>query len=308
MVSLKILVTGGAGFIGSHLVTRLLQAGYSVRIIDNLSTGKLENMASFLNAVEFIVGDIRDFKFIKKNLDGIDVVIHLAAIVSVPFAEKYPDLTFETNVGGTLNLLRACSEQGVGKLIFASSCAVYGDATAKPIFENSKVNPISTYALSKLIAERCCLGFYQRNLLKTIVLRFFNVYGPRQGLNEYSGVITQFINKINLNSHLVIYGDGSQTRDFVYISDIVDAILASLRHDIAVGETFNIGSGNPTTIKQLAQAIIEISGVDVGIQHQAPRIGDIKESYAEILKASTLLCFKPKVTLSAGLQALLSTP
>jgi UDP-glucose 4-epimerase len=188
--------------------------------------------------------------------------------------------------------------------MFVSSCAVFGDTKILPVNENASTNPISPYAESKLSGERNCLSFQQRGLLQSVVLRFFNVYGPRQGMNDYSGVITRFINRAKQKQHLTIYGDGSQTRDFVNVHDIVEALLASLKSSSANGEVFNIGSGKPTSIADLAKTVLELTGQDLEIRYELPRAGDIKDSYADISKAKRLLGYEPKVTLRDGLKDL----
>jgi UDP-glucose 4-epimerase len=303
----KVLVTGGAGFIGSHMVDRLVNDGYDVRIIDDISTGRIENIQSLLSAgmVDFVKGDIRDASLVTKNVDDIDIVVHFAAVTSVPFSVKNPELTFDVNLLGTLNLICACAQRDIGRFVFVSSCAVCGDPTSLPVREEHQTNPISPYAESKLIAERYCLGFQQRQLLHSVVLRFFNVYGPRQGMNDYSGVITRFIDRVRQKEPLSIYGDGSQTRDFVSVHDVVEAVFASMKSSDSEGEVFNIGSGKPTSINELAKTILELAGVDLEIQYEKSRAGDIKDSYADISKAKKFLGYEPKVSLRDGLRALL---
>ncbi len=303
----RVLVTGGAGFIGSHVVDRLVKDCYAVRIIDDLSTGKLDNIRGHVSSgkVDFVKGDIRDASLVKKIVKDIDVVIHLAAVTSVPLSVKNPDLTFDVNLLGTLNLLRSCIEKRVDRFVFASSCAVNGDPEFLPVNEEAPTSPISPYAESKLIVERYCLGFNERKLLESVVLRFFNVYGPRQGMNDYSGVITRFIEFTKQQLPLVIYGDGSQTRDFVNVKDIAEAVLASITTKEAVSEVFNVGSGKPTSINDLAKTILELTGVDLEIRHENIRAGDIKDSYADISKAKKLLGYRPTVSLKAGLRILL---
>jgi UDP-glucose 4-epimerase len=307
LIMTKVLVTGGAGFIGSHLVDRLVDEGYDVRVIDNLYSGKLENIERHIknSKVDFVKGDIRDTSLVKKSLVDVDAVFHLAAIISVPFSVSNPELTFDVNVAGTLNLLNACSEKNVSKFIFVSSCAVFGDTKILPVNENASTNPISPYAESKLSAEHECLSFQQRGLLQSVVLRFFNVYGPRQGMNDYSGVITRFINRAKQKQFLTIYGDGSQTRDFVNVQDIVQALLACMKNSSANGEVFNIGSGKPTSITELAKTVLELTGQDLEIRYELARAGDIKDSYADISKAKRLLNYEPKINLRDGLKALL---
>ena len=304
---MKVLVTGGAGFIGSHVVDRLVNDGYAVRVIDNLSAGKLDNIQGHLSSgkADFVKGDIRDASLVRKSLDGVSAVIHLAALTSVPFSVENPDLTFDVNLLGTLNLLRSSIEERVDRFVFVSSCAVYGGPEFLPVNEKARTKPISPYAESKLVGERYCLGFNERQLLRSVVLRFFNVYGQRQGMNDYSGVITRFIEFSKQGVPLVIYGDGSQTRDFVNVNDIVEAVLVSMKHNAAEGEIFNIGSGKPTSIDELAKTVLELAGVDLEIRYEKSRAGDIKDSYADISKAKKLLGYEPKVSLKAGLQALL---
>jgi UDP-glucose 4-epimerase len=303
----KVLVTGGAGFIGSHVVDRLVLEGYEVRVLDDLSTGKLDNIQRHLSSgkVELVKGDIRDASAVKQSLDGVNFVIHMAALVSVPLSVENPDLTFDINLLGTLNLLRSSIKEKVDRFVFVSSCAVCGDPESLPVTEQTRTNPISPYAESKLIGERYSLGFSERQLLNSVVLRFFNVYGPRQGMNDYSGVITRFIERCKQKLPLTIYGDGSQTRDFVNVKDVAEAVLASMKSSKAAGEVFNIGSGKHTSINELAKTIMELAGVNSEISYEKSRSGDIKDSYADISKAKMLLGYEPKVSLSDGLQSLL---
>ncbi len=303
----KVLVTGGAGFIGSHLVDRLVNEGYTVRVLDNLSTGKLKNISGHLSAgnVEFVQGDICDAELVRKTLKDINHVVHLAAVTSVPFSVENPDFTFDVNVRGTLNLLNSSIQEHVSRFVFASSCAVFGDPAVLPANEETPTSPISPYAQSKLLAERYLIGFSERQLLQSVALRFFNVYGPRQGMNEYSGVITRFIDRSKQGLPLTIYGDGSQTRDFVSVHDIVSAIILALNCREATGQIFTIGSGRKTSIEELAKTILELAGVDLEIRHENYRAGDIKDSYGDISKAKRLLGFEPRVSLHDGLRALI---
>ena len=302
----KFLVTGGAGFIGSHVVDRLVNEDCEVRVLDDLSTGKLENIQTHLRSgkVELVKGDIRDASLVTKSLDGVSKVIHMAALDSVPLSVENPDLTFDINLLGTLNLLRSSIEQHVNRFVFVSSCAVFGDPISLPVTEETRTNPISPYAESKLIGERYCLGFSERQLLHTVVLRFFNVYGSRQSGNNYSGVVTSFIDRCRFKLPLVIYGDGTQKRDFINVKDVAEAILISTIIKSAVGEVFNIGTGEPTSINDLAKTIIELAGGDLKITYVKSRAGDIKNSYSDISKAKKLLDFEPKVSLQEGLQIL----
>lgn len=301
-----VLVTGGAGFIGSHLVDKLVDSGFKVRVLDNLSSGKIDNLLSHLSAekIEFVNGDIRDISVVRKCVAGVHAVVHLAAIISVPFSVQHPDLTFDVNVGGTLNLLRSCVTEGVSKFVFASSCAVYGNAESMPICEETGTNPVSPYAESKLAAERYCLGFGNRGLLESVVLRFFNVYGSRQTMNDYSGVITRFVNFSKQGLPLVIYGDGCQTRDFVNVHDITDAITLSVKLREPSPNIFNIGFGEATSINDLAIAVSKVAKSKLIINYQEQRIGDIKESFGDISRAKSYLGYTPKVSLTKGLGSL----
>jgi UDP-glucose 4-epimerase len=304
----KVVVTGGAGFIGSHLVDRLVDNGYAVKVVDNLSTGNLANIRNHVETgkIDFIKGDICDASLVKQTIEDVDTVFHLAAQTSVPFSMKNPQLTFETNVAGTLNLLAACARQKVHKFVLASSCAVYGEPRYLPVDEKHPNSPISPYAESQLAAERYCLGFHERQLCCSVVMRLFNVYGPRQGLNDYSGVITKFIERSKQKLPLVVYGNGSQTRDFVNVQDVVDVFLASMEKSEAEGEVFNVGSGKPTSINELAKTILELSGVNTTVSYDAPRLGDITNSYADISKAQKILGYHPKFSLTKGLEAMLA--
>ena len=306
--SYMVLVTGGAGFIGSHLVDRLVCCGYGVRVIDDLSSGKLENIRGHVESgkVEFVEGDIRDVSVVERCVKDVDVAVHLAALISVPFSVEHPKVTFDVNVTGTLNLLRACAEAKVERFVFASSCAVYGEPEYLPVDEEHPTNPISPYAESKLAAEQYCLGFNERELLSAVVLRFFNVYGVGQAVNDYSGVITKFIERCREGLPLVVYGDGTQTRDFVNVSNVVDAILLAMEKNGAEGEIFNVGFGRAVSVQELAETVLETAGVDLEIRHDKPRLGDIKHSYADVSKAEKLLGYRPTVSLKAGLLKLLS--
>jgi UDP-glucose 4-epimerase len=304
--AMKVLVTGGAGFIGSHIVDNLVSSGYSVRVIDNLSTGKLTNINQHLGkgAIDFVKGDIRDFELVRKCAHDVDAVVHLAAITSVPFSVKQPQLTYETNVTGTLNLLNSCGEAKVNKFVFISSCAVYGEPEYLPVDELHSTNPISPYAESKLVGEQHCLTFHKKHLLKSVILRLFNVYGPRQGVNDYSGVITKFIDRSKQKMPLIIYGDGSQNRDFVNVHDVVEAVLKVLENEAAEGEIFNIGFGAPTSVNELAKYVLDLAGLDLEISYEKPRAGDIENTFADISKAEKLLGYTPAFSLQNGLSAL----
>ncbi len=301
-------MTGGAGFIGSHTVDHLLAEGVEVVVLDNLRSGRLENIRQHVNKrnFRFVRGDIRDSHLVKDLVSDVDAVIHLAALVSVPESIKDPALTYAINVNGTLNLLKASVDFGVKRFVYASSCAVYGDAENLPIKEDYPPKPLSPYASSKLTAEDY-VQKYNRNFgLETVCLRYFNVYGPRQIYSDYSGVITRFINRLTNGLPLVIFGDGEQTRDFVYVTDVAEANILALKHAKAIGEIFNIGTGVGTTINRLASMLLELAGKNsLETVHSEPREGDIRHSVADISKAKEKLGYCPKVSLKDGLKRLL---
>jgi len=300
-------VTGGAGFIGSHLVDRLLKDGFNITVLDDLSTGKLDNLASHKDKenFHFIRGDIRDSDLVKRALKDVDAVFHAAALVSVSRSVEDPILTNEVNVTGTLNLLKACLDSNIKRFIFSSSTAIYGDTKTLPISEDIVPQPISPYAVSKLAAENYTQVFYEVYGLETVCLRYFNVYGPRQEYGPYSGVITIFINRLKHGEPPIVYGDGEQTRDFVEVQDVVEANMLALRKRDAVGQIFNIATGLPTTVNRLAELLQEIVGrTELKPVHAKPRLGDIRYNHADIGKARKILGYEPKVSLKAGLTRL----
>lgn len=304
----KILVTGGAGFIGSHIVDRLLKEGYEVTVIDNLSTGRMENIVHNQNkkSFHFVNGDIQNETLTKKVTEDIDAVFHEAALISVPRSLEDPLLTNRVNVLGTLNLLEACRNSDVKKFIYASSCAVYGQTRTLPQHEKLTPQPISLYAASKLAAENYVKVYHEVYGLNTTCLRYFNVYGPRQTYGPYSGVITIFIKRLLENKPPIIYGDGNQTRDFIYVEDVVEANMLAFHKKNAMGEVFNIATGKQTTINQLAAMLRKIMNkTDLKPIYTDPRPGDIKHSYADITKAKKLLHYNPKTSLLDGLTKLI---
>ncbi len=302
-----VLVTGGAGFIGSHLVDRLVGEGYSVRVLDDLSSGCLDNIREHFvgGRVEFVRGDVKDAGVVGECCRGVRFVVHLAAVVSVPFSVANPALTFETNVNGTVNVLVAAAREKGGRVVFASTCAVYGDPEYLPLDENAACKPISPYAESKLAAERYAVGFCERGVLDCVALRFFNVYGPRQCMNDYSGVITRFVDLAVHGFPLTVYGDGSATRDFVYVDDVVAFVMKCLVAEGAVGEVFNVGTGRAVSVKELAKTVLELSGSRSNVCFCEPRTGDILHSYADVGKAERLLGFRARTELRDGLRFLI---
>jgi UDP-glucose 4-epimerase len=303
----KVLVTGGAGFIGSHLVDRLLLEGYEVTVLDNLSSGKTENLNLKDAKLHFLKGDIRDAETVKKALKDVDVVFHLAAIIDVAFSVKEPLLVNDVNVNGSLNLLNESVRHYVKRFVFASSCAIYGEPIRVPIDEEHPTNPISPYAVSKLVVENYCQLFSKVYGLETICMRFFNVYGLRQESGSYSSVIIHFINRLRRGKPPIIFGDGSQTRDFVYVDDVVDALFKAMNLREGVGEKINIGSGRETSIRELAEVIIKKFGLkDVRPIYDSSRPYDVKRSCANIEKARRLLGYEPRVSLEDGLDRLIN--
>ncbi|MBC7113915.1 MAG: NAD-dependent epimerase/dehydratase family protein, partial [Candidatus Methanomethyliales bacterium] len=225
---MNVLVTGGAGFIGSHLVKILLEHGHNVTVLDNLTTGKIERLSDFINKIIFVNGDILDEFLIKQILKGIDVVVHLAALISVEESVEKPDLYHLVNTVGTIKLLQYSAQASVDKFIFTSSCAVYGDPIELPIKESHPINPLSPYAMSKVSAEKECMRFAEADDIHVIILRLFNVYGPGQNFNQYAGVITKFAQRIRNGNPPIIYGTGEQTRDFIFVEDVARYITAAL--------------------------------------------------------------------------------
>jgi UDP-glucose 4-epimerase len=303
----RVLITGGAGFIGSNMVDRFLNDGYEITILDNLSTGNLENIRPYLENenFHFIKGDLRDKRALKEALKDVETVFHLAAITSVPFSVKNPEITHNININGTKNILEISIRENVKRFIHASTCAVYGDPIYLPIDEQHPINPKSPYADTKLKAEKICMEYKKAYGLKTTILRLFNVYGPRQKNGEYSGVIVQFIDRLRKNKPPLIYGDGSQTRDFVHVDDVIQAFALAMNKVNYEETIFNIASGKPTSLNQLAKILIDLYGdKEIKPIYLKPREGDIKQSYADIKKAEAILEYKPCYTLKKELSNL----
>jgi nucleoside-diphosphate-sugar epimerase len=299
----KYLITGGAGFIGSNIAEELVKRGHPVRIIDNFFTGKRENISSFLDKIELIEGDIRDYDACSRALEGVDFVLHQAALSSVPRSIKDPLLTNDINIKGTLNVLLASRDLGVKKFVFASSAAVYGDNSTLPKKEGNVGNPLSPYALSKLVGEKYCWIFSQIFGLSTVCLRYFNIFGPRQDpSSQYAAAIPNFITRMLKGESPTIFGDGEQSRDFAYVFNVVEAnILASKAKDVS-GEVFNIGCGKETSVNSLVFKLNEILKEKINPSYDEPRPGDIRHSFADISKARKMLKYEPQVLFSKGLE------
>ena len=285
---------------------RLLELGYSVTVLDNLSTGKLENLDGVLDHPKFMFqrGDIRDKTIPNEVFDGVDSVIHLAALIDISASVADPIQNHEVNVDGTFNMLHAAIKHNVKKFVFASSTAVYGDAKTLPLQENIALHPISPYAASKVAGEAYCSAFASCFGLETIALRFFNIYGPRSENSPYSGVITKFLQKIVKGEVLTIDGDGEQTRDFIHVSDIVKAVILALEHEGLKGEVFNVCTGVPTSINQLAATLKTVTGKNPKVKHGPARLGDIRSNYGDPAKAKENLGFRATVDLTEGLRML----
>lgn len=303
------MVTGGAGFIGSHIVDRLIREGCEVVVLDNLSSGKIENLQeSGASALEFVIGDVCDEESVARSLRDIDVVFHAAAIVSVQRSMSDPDFVNRVNVRGTFNLLRRAAETGVRRFVFSSSAAVYGKAVTLPVSEDAPLKPISPYGEGKREAEQLCFESNRDGGLATTVLRYFNVYGPRSSSGEYSGVIRKFAERLYARKPLVIYGNGKQVRDFVNVDDVVSANVLAATTREGLGGVFNVGSGRCTTIIELAELetrLMRGSAERAQIEHRPARAGDIQGSCADMSRTNNVLGFRPSVTLEKGLAAYL---
>jgi len=297
------LVTGGAGFIGSHIAEALVERGDTVRVLDNLTTGKKENMAAFAGRVEFIKGDIRDVETCSKAVHGVDHVLHGAAIASVPGSIADPLLTNAVNVTGTLNLLLAARDAGVRSFVLASSSAVYGDDPTLPKEEGIMGRLLSPYAVSKLVDEKYAQTFHALYGINAVALRYFNVFGPRQDPHsQYAAVIPLFITRILEGERPVIYGDGEQSRDFIFVEDVVQANLMAAESAAAGGECINIASGEGMTVNGLLAAVNEVLGTKAEPVCAPARPGDIKHSIADMRKARRLMNYQPAVSFMAGLK------
>jgi len=298
---MKVLVTGGAGFIGSHLAAALVQRGDQVRVLDNLSSGKRENLEGL--PVELLVGDVRDWDTVQQAVAGCDLIFHQAALVSVPRSIADPQLNHDVNVSGAFHMFEAARQAGIQRVVYASSAAVYGDTPALPAKECDRPNPISPYAAAKLTNEQTAAVYNQCYGTAFVGLRYFNVFGPRQDpASPYSGVLSLFCRAAIAGTGVTIYGDGRQTRDFVYVSDVVAANLAAAARAAGEQMVFNVGRGEQTDLLQIVDTLRQQSGAALPVQHAAERDGDIRHSCADITAAQTHLGYAPQVSLAVGLQ------
>ena len=301
---MNVLVTGGAGFIGSNLVRSLAAQGDTVTVFDNLSTGSTANLAELNGSARLVEGDVRDADAVARSADGIEVIYHLAALPSVARSVDDPTTSHAVNVDGTLNVLQAARSAGARRVVFASSSSVYGDTPTLPKHEEMPVSPRSPYAASKLAAEAYCRSFAHSYGLETVSLRFFNVFGPRQDpASEYSAAIPRFVTRMLSGRPAVIFGDGRQSRDFTFVSNAVQACLLSASSGPASsGEAFNVGCGSRITLVELVELLGEIIGGAPEPEFAQPRTGDVRDSEAAVAKAGELLGYRPLVGVREGLE------
>jgi UDP-glucose 4-epimerase len=297
------LVTGGGGFIGSNLVQALVERGEQVRVLDNFATGRRRNLAEFENKVELLEGDIRDRRAVERAVEGVDYVLHQAALGSVPRSVQDPITSNDVNVNGTLNLLWAARQARVKRFVAASSSSIYGNTPQLPKEESMAPNPISPYAVSKLAGERYTMSFHAVYGLPTVALRYFNVFGPRQDpASQYAAVIPRFITAIQRGEAPIIHGDGEQSRDFTYIENVVQANLLACTALEAPGQLMNIACGERYSLNTVLQLIAEFLGKEVRPIYESERSGDVKHSLASIARAKTVLGFSPTVNFRDGLK------
>src|SRR6266849_5531874 len=306
MATARYLITGGAGFIGSHIAEALLDQGESVRVFDNLATGRQTNLAALEGRAQFIHGDLRDFDSVKAAIKGVEVVFHQGALASVPRSIADPIASLETNINGTQNVLIAARDAGVRRVVYASSSSVYGNTPVLPKREDMPTNPMSPYAVQKLTGELLCGVFGRIYGLETVALRYFNVFGPRQDpTSEYAAVIPRFLTALIEKRRPIVFGDGEQTRDFTYIANVVQANLLAATSPDAVGYALNIGCGEQISLNTLLQVAGELLNVDVHAEYREARPGDVRDSRADISLAQRLLGYKPTIGLREGLASTL---
>ena len=309
-VTRRLLVTGGAGFIGSHLVERLLREGHAVRVLDDFSSGKRDNLAFARpgDPLEIVEGDLRDARAVSQAVTGVGGVFHQAALVSVPRSIEAPELSCDINAHGTARVLDAARRAGVRRVVSASSAAVYGDTGERSAAEGATPRPLSPYGLDKLYAEQLGALYHTLYGMETVTLRYFNVFGPRQGPSSpYSGVISVFVSRLLAREPLTIYGDGEQSRDFIYVDDVVEANVRAMFRDYVGPAPLDVGSGTRTTLNRLVRMLEELLDVAASVHRAPPRPGEIRHSCADLTAIRTALGFSPRWTVRAGLEALLAT-
>ena len=308
MTTARYLVTGGAGFIGSHIAQALLDQGESVRVLDNLATGKETNLAVLKGRVQIIRGDLRNFEAVRAAVEGVEVVFHQGALASVPRSIADPVTSLEININGTQNVLQAARDAGVRRVVYASSSSIYGNTPTLPKHEQMQPHPVSPYAIHKLTGELLCEVFTSIYGLETVALRYFNVFGPRQDpSSEYAAVIPRFLTALIHQRRPIVFGDGEQTRDFTYIANVVQAnLLAATSHD-AIGYAMNIGCGEQVSLNTVLHLAGELLGVTPDVEYREPRPGDVRDSLADISLAQRLLGYKPTIGFGEGLALTLDT-
>jgi nucleoside-diphosphate-sugar epimerase len=299
----RYLITGGAGFIGSHLVKQVVDSGGIVRVVDNLSTGSVDRLNQIRESMQLVTGDLADDSVAAEAVKGMDYVLHQAAVPSVQRSVVDPVGTNRSNVTATLNLLENCRKAGVRRFVYAASSSAYGDTEVLPKNEEMPANPLSPYALQKWVGERYCKIYHELYGLETVSLRYFNVFGPRQDpYSEYSAVIPKFITKLLAKEPVTVYGDGEQSRDFTYIDNVIDANLLALRAPNAPGEVCNIGCGQRVSLNELIRILEELLGVRAQVTYAAAKPGDVRHSLADISKATRVLGYVPKTGIEEGLK------
>lgn len=297
------LVTGGAGFIGSNIVEALLKRNHTVRVIDNFSTGRRENLEPFERDIKLFEYDITQIEGLVEAFNGVDYVLHQAALPSVPRSIEDPVASFRSSVEGTVHVLEACRAAGVKKLVFASSSSIYGSNPELPKWESMKPAPLSPYAAGKLAAETYCQVYYKVYRLKTVSLRYFNVFGPHQDPNShYAAVIPKFIRSALQREPLTIFGDGEQSRDFTYVSNVVNANILAAESDAGAGEVFNLACGDRVTLNQMVTEIERLVGETLTRQFDPPRPGDVPHSQADIEKIRSAFGYEPSVSFKEGMR------
>jgi nucleoside-diphosphate-sugar epimerase len=302
-MSNQYLVTGGAGFIGSHIVKRLVMRNEQVRVVDNLHTGKIERLEMLRSAIDFVEADLADPNVCDRVVDGVDYVLHQAAIPSVQRSIRDPIASNHANITATLNLLESCRKSGVRRFVYAASSSAYGNTAVLPKQEDMVANPMSPYALQKFVGERYGRMYHDLFGLETVSLRYFNVFGPSQDPHsEYSAVIPKFINKLLHGEKLTVFGDGEQSRDFTYVDNVIAANILALTAADAAGKVFNIGCGSRISLNALINHLEKILGVKAQVEYLPPRAGDVRDSLADISRARSILGFLPHVSLEDGLR------
>ena len=296
------LVTGGAGFIGSHIAERLVRDGHTVRVVDNLSTGSEANLAGFRKDLELVVGDLRDPEVCRKTCAGVEQVFHLAALPSVPRSLEDPWGSHDHNVNATVRLLMAARDAGVRRVVFSSSSSIYGDTPTLPKVESQEPLPRSPYAAAKLAGEQAVLAYARSGLVQGVALRYFNVFGPRQSpASAYAAVIPIFFKAAQRGTPAPVFGDGQHTRDFTYIDNVVQANLRAAVSEQANGWAINVGAGQRTSLLGLIELIGQVTGTKVAVEHRPARPGDVRDSQADLTRGAELLGYRPDVTLLEGL-------